>query len=210
MEPEVVTPALLLVAGVAAGRAAARVATPYIGGPSARRDWAIALVCGAACGAFGWRLGLTAPLPAFLYLGVVGTLLLFIDAAVRRLPDPLTLPSYPVGVVLLGAAAPFVDGGGSRFWHALAGMAALWALYGIQHFLLPDHMGRGDVKLAGVLGLYLGWFGLDVWFLGTLLGFVLGGLLAVGLLVTRRVSRKAHMPHGPFMLAGAFLAIVAG
>lgn len=206
---EVALPIALAAAGLAVGRFAGHLARPYCGGRSVRRERAIMLVSAGVFGVLGWRFGPVPVLPALLYLGAVGTLLLFIDLAVKRLPDPFTLPSYGVGAALLALAVPFADDGGRRLVHALIGMAALWGLYAIQHFLLPDAMGRGDVKLAGVLGLYLGWFGQPTWVAGTLLGFVLGGLAGVFLLVTRRAGLKTDFPYGPFMLAGAFLAMVA-
>jgi leader peptidase (prepilin peptidase)/N-methyltransferase len=86
-------------------------------------------------------------------------------------------------------------------------MAALWALYFILAFLHPGGMGFGDVKLAGLLGLYLGWLGwTEVW-VGTFAGFLFGGLVGVVLLLSRRASRKTAIPFGPYMLGGALLAV---
>jgi leader peptidase (prepilin peptidase)/N-methyltransferase len=180
----------------------------YCGAPSRARRLAIAAVTAVVCGAFGWRFGASAVLLAYLYFGVVSILLAFIDVAVRRLPDPLTLPSYVVGTALLAVAIPATDDGGARFWHALVGMAALWLVYGVQYFFVPSQIGRGDVKLAGVLGLYLGWLGQASWVLGLVLGFVFGGLVAIALLVTRKATRKSEMPFGPYMIAGAIMAIL--
>lgn len=154
-------------------------------------------------GLLGWRVGLSPVLPAFLYLGVVGVLLTFIDIALKRLPDLLTLPSYGFGMALLALA---FDGG--RFVHALIGMVALFLLYAVQWLIVPSQLGMGDVKLSGVLGLYLGWLGLSAWMTGVIAGFFLGGLYAITLLVTRRATRKSSIPFGPFMLAGALLGIM--
>jgi leader peptidase (prepilin peptidase)/N-methyltransferase len=176
--------------------------------PSRARRLAAAAVTAAVCAAFGWRFGPGATLPAYLYLGAVGTLLAFIDAAVRRLPDLFTLPSYLIGAALFGLAVPVTADGGARFGYALIGMAALWLIYGVQYFFAPSQIGRGDVKLAGVLGLYLGWLGPEPWLLGLVLGFVFGGLVAIGLLVSRRATRKSEMPFGPYMIAGAITAML--
>jgi leader peptidase (prepilin peptidase) / N-methyltransferase len=154
------------------------------------------------------RLGLRPDLVAFVLLGLTGTLLGCVDVALKRLPDPLTLPSYPLGIGLLGAAAPFMSDGGERFVGALLGMAALWVLFAVQWFLLPKAMGFGDVKLSGVLGLHLGWLGMDAWMLGTFAMFIVGGLYAMALLVLRRAKRGESMPFGPFMLAGALIGIL--
>jgi prepilin signal peptidase PulO-like enzyme (type II secretory pathway) len=176
--------------------------------PSRSRKVTIAAVTAIVCGAFGLRFGLTAALLAYLYLGVVGTLLAFIDVAVKRLPDLFTLPSYVIGAALFAVAIPGTENGGARFGYALIGMAALWLLYGVQHFFAPTQIGRGDVKLAGVLGLYLGWLGQATWMIGVVLGFMFGGLVALALLVTRKATRKSEMPFGPYMIAGAIVAIL--
>jgi hypothetical protein len=59
-----------------------------------------------------WRLGLRPDLSAFCYLSVTSVVLAFVDVTLGRLPDGLTLPSYPVGTGLLGLAVPFTTDGG--------------------------------------------------------------------------------------------------
>jgi leader peptidase (prepilin peptidase)/N-methyltransferase len=185
--------------------------------PEARFDWIepvirrrphVALVTVAVLGLVGWRIGPRPELLAFGYLCVVGVVLSFIDVALHRLPDPLTLPSYAVGAALLGVAAPFTANGGTRYLHALTGLGALLLLFAVQWFVVPSAIGLGDVKLSGVLGLYLGWLGSAAWVMGVFGMFVVGGVYAVGLLVTRRATRKTAIPFGPFMLAGALVAVL--
>jgi leader peptidase (prepilin peptidase)/N-methyltransferase len=71
-------------------------------------------------------------------------------------------------------------------------------------------MGFGDVKLAGILGLYLGWLGWAELVTGGFLGFLFGGVVGGGLVLVRRAGRKSMLPFGPFMLAGALVAILWG
>jgi leader peptidase (prepilin peptidase)/N-methyltransferase len=71
-------------------------------------------------------------------------------------------------------------------------------------------MGFGDVKLAGVLGLYLGWLGWSEVIAGGFLGFLLGGVVGGALMAMHRAGRKSSLPFGPFMLLGAFVAILWG
>jgi leader peptidase (prepilin peptidase)/N-methyltransferase len=168
----------------------------------------IAVTTAVTFGALAWRFPGRPELPAYLYLAAVGSLLAIIDIAVKRLPNPFTLSSYLVGLVLLGGAA-LLGGHPIRLAHAVIGLAVLWALYALQHLFAPGAIGWGDVKLAGVLGLYLGWLGASAWWLGMLAGFVIGGVYATGVLVTRRGSRKSEIPFGPFMLAGAIVGILA-
>ncbi|WP_433171259.1 prepilin peptidase [Actinoallomurus sp. CA-150999] len=200
---------LCTVGGAVAGWLCAPLASSYFERPIRATRPGIAVTTAVAFGALAWRFSGRADLPAYLYLAVVGALLAFIDVAVKRLPDPFTLPSYLVGLALLSGAA-LLGGHPMRLAHALTGLAALWALYALQHFFAPGAIGWGDVKLSGLLGLYLGWLGAQAWWLGTLAGFGLGGLYAAGALITRRASRKSEIPFGPFMLAGALVGILAG
>ena len=146
-------------------------------------------------------------LPAFLYLMAVGLALALIDVDTKRLPNVMTLPSYGVGGVLLTVAA-LVDGEPKRLLYMLFGALAMFAFYYVLWFI--GGMGYGDVKLAGVLGGYLGYLGLGEWIIGTFAGFLVGGVVSVLLVVRGKAGRKTRVPHGPFMLLGALLAIVAG
>jgi len=154
------------------------------------------------------RFGPSPVLPAFCFLGAVGVALAFIDARYQRLPDALTLLSYPVALVLLGAAALGVPDGGRRFVVALIGLAAAWLLFLIQALIYPAGIGWGDVKLSGVLGLYLGWLGVTALVAGLFLGYVLAAVAGLVLLATRRATRRSQIPFGPFLLAGTLIAIV--
>jgi len=160
-------------------------------------------------GTLAARIGAHADLPAFLYLGAIGVALAMIDLDVKRLPNVIVLPSYVVGAVLLGVAA-LAQHDGTDYVRALLGMAALFGLYFVLVFIYPAGMGLGDVKLAGVLGLYLGWLGWGEVITGGFLGFLFGGVVGVALMTMRRAGRKTQIPFGPYMLAGAFVAIMAG
>jgi leader peptidase (prepilin peptidase)/N-methyltransferase len=155
------------------------------------------------------RFGPSWVLPAYLYLAAVGVALAAIDLDTKRLPDRLTLPSYPVAVVLLGVAALAGDSAGDLV-RALLGMLALGGAYFLLAFIYPAGMGLGDVKLAGVLGLYLAFLSWGALVVGFAAGFLLGGFYAVTLLLAGRAGRKTGIPFGPFMIAGAFVAVFFG
>jgi leader peptidase (prepilin peptidase)/N-methyltransferase len=157
----------------------------------------------------GLRFGASAELPAYLYLGAVGVALALIDLDVKRLPDVLTLPSYPIAVVLLGVAS-LADHDAHSLLRAVLGAASMFAVYFTLCLAYPAGMGFGDVKLSGVLGLYTAWLGWDAWAAGLLLGFFLGGLFGIGVVLLKRGGRKTALPFGPFMLLGAFVAILTG
>jgi leader peptidase (prepilin peptidase)/N-methyltransferase len=176
------------------------------------RRWPIwgALAAGAlaCCAAMALRFGATPLLPALCFLAALAVPLTVIDIRERRLPDRLTLPSYPVALALLGIASLFIHNGGGILLHALAGLAGAAVFYLLLALIYPAGLGWGDVKLSGVLGLYLGWFGLRVWVCGILGGFVLAGVTGVALIAARRATRKTQVPFGPFMLAGTLAAIL--
>ena len=108
------------------------------------------------------------------------------------------------------AVASVLVGDWSALVRAAIGAAALAAFYLIAALSYPGGMGFGDVKLAGVLGLYLAWLGWGEFAVGAFAAFLLGGLFAVALLATRRVQRTGGIPFGPWMLAGAWVGVFAG
>lgn len=159
-----------------------------------------------------WWAGPTWLLPALLFLSAVAVALALIDLDVHRLPDVIVLPSVVVGAALLALAS--WNPGGASDWGALLrsalGGLALCVFYLLVALVYPGGMGLGDVKLAGLLGLYLAWFGWPTLLVGAFAGFALGGVFAVGLLVTGRARRGSGIPFGPWMLLGAAVGVVAG
>jgi leader peptidase (prepilin peptidase)/N-methyltransferase len=191
-----------------AGRAGLGALRPW---PPVRRTAASLAAAGVTAAGFvavGLRFGPSPLLPALCYLVAVGVALALIDAVSKRLPDVLTLPSYPLALVMLGAAAPFIPNGSWHFTTALIGFAAGGAFYVLLAVIYPSGIGWGDVKLSGLLGLYLGWFGARTWFAGLLGGFVLAAVTGIALIAVGRATRKSQLPFGPFMLAGALAAIL--
>lgn len=182
-------------------------------GPSLpRHRVGIAVATALAWGSLTWRFGDAAGwavLPAYLYLGVVGVALASIDLDVHRLPDVLVLPSVPAVLVLLLVPSAVSGQWGALGRAALAGVV-LFAGYFVLMIVSPGGggLGFGDVKLALVLGVLLGWVGWGPVIVSVMAAFVLGGLVSVVLLALRRVSRQSSIAFGPAMIAGAWVALV--
>lgn len=147
--------------------------------------------------------------PALLYLAAIGMALAFIDLDVRRLPNAIVLPSYPVLAALLLFASAW-----SGDWWALAragiGGIALFGFYLLLVLVYPAGMGWGDVKLSGLLGAVLGYVGWSALIVGAFAGFFFGAIVAVIALALGRAGRKSALPFGPFMIIGAAFGIALG
>jgi leader peptidase (prepilin peptidase)/N-methyltransferase len=147
-------------------------------------------------------------LAACLYFAVMAVRLTIIDVRHHLLPNRIVFPSYAVAGALLLAAAAVAWAGPTPALRVVAGAAILWLFYFVLRFVYPPGMGFGDVKLAGVLGMYLGYLSWGHLFAGTFLAFLLGGLWSLVILAARRGTLKSAIPFGPFMLAGAAAAML--
>jgi prepilin signal peptidase PulO-like enzyme (type II secretory pathway) len=90
---------------------------------------------------------------------------------------------------------------------ALAGGLVGFTLLGVVALAYPPGLGKGDVKLAGVIGLMTGFPNV---LLALTLGVLAGGLAAALLLITRVVDRKSYIPYAPFLVLGAIVALIHG
>jgi leader peptidase (prepilin peptidase)/N-methyltransferase len=203
----------LAVAGLVAGRGQRAVIVRYAapappaaapGPPPLTVEVTSALLLGALAA----RVHPGLVLAAACWLAVCAVPLAFIDAAVRRLPDPLTAAAF-VGTALLLLAAAAAGG----HWHALAvallGGVALAGFYLVLVLINPAGMGMGDVKTAASIGTLLAWSGWRFLIAGGFAGFLLAAACGIALLASGHVTRKQHIPFGPFMVAGAFAVILA-
>ncbi|MFH9573696.1 prepilin peptidase [Streptomyces sp. NPDC017230] len=170
---------------------------------------ALAAVTALVCAALAAATGTRPEVAVWLLLAPAGVLLAVVDLRVRRLPDLLTLPLAGAALVLLGLTALVPEHAG-EWTTALLGALALGAGYLVLFLINPAGMGFGDVKLALGAGAMLGWYGWATVMLGTFAGFLLGALYGGALVVAGRAGRRTAIPFGPFLIAGAFLGVLAG
>ena len=136
---------------------------------------------------------------------LAGTAVLaLIDAHTMLLPNRVLYPVFWSGLALL-ACSTACAGSWLRLAVALASAATLVGGFFLLH--KTSGLGMGDVRLAGLLGLFLGWVGPATAFAGLVLGTLLAGVFASVLLLTRKTTRRRMVPYGPFLILGAWLAL---
>jgi leader peptidase (prepilin peptidase)/N-methyltransferase len=152
-------------------------------------------------------IGLHWVLPAYLWFAAVALVLAVVDLDLRRIPNRILFPGVVVGTVLL-VVGTWLDG---EPWSALAwalvGGGAYFGLLFVVVLVVPGGFGFGDVKLAFLLGEFLAYRSWETLAVGVFAAFLIGGLVALALLLARRVSRKDVIAFGPALVAGAFVAL---
>lgn len=163
-----------------------------------------ALFAGAAA-----RLGYNWDLPAFLVLFASLLALACVDVELLLLPKLIVYPTLVSVAGLLTLAA-----GLNNEWHYLyvAGLCAVgwFVAFFALNALNPRYLGFGDVRLAPVLGLGLGWFGWRYVVLGFFAANLVGALIGITLIATKRIRRDQQIPFGVFLAMGTAFAIYAG
>lgn len=171
------------------------------------RQWWLYPVSALLLAALVWRhWERPATLAVFLLLSVPLLALAAIDQDVHRLPDRITKPLYPVLAVMLLLPAA-VEGDWWGYLRALGAAAVAFAAFYLLALIGRGGLGWGDVKLAGVLGMALGWFSWTALAVGLVAGFFLGAFWGVGLMLLGRATRKSYIPFGPFLIVGALGAM---
>jgi leader peptidase (prepilin peptidase)/N-methyltransferase len=177
--------------------------------PISARYPAVELLTAVAFAAVGLRFGADWAVPAYLVLVAALVAVSAVDLELFLVPNRILLATLAVGVPLLVLAAA-LDHRWDDLGRALAGAAIGFGILLAINLVTPRGMGMGDVKLAGVLGAWLGFLDIGHVFLGLFLGFLLGAVGGIALLATGVRTRKDHIPFAPFLAAGAVLAILVG
>lgn len=169
--------------------------------PIPRRHIAAELTAGAAAALFVWKFGLTVPM---LFAALMLPFLLFhalTDIESGYIYDSWALVMTASGLALriLGGLPAVVDGA----MGAGLGFGFIFAIVIISR----GGMGFGDAMLMLGIGAFLGW---RCTILALYMGFLCGGFIVIPLLIMKKVSRKDHVPLGPFLAFGAFLTILFG
>lgn len=157
-----------------------------------------------------WKFGLGGEAVVFAGFFWVLVVLTVIDLEHRLLPDRVVYPAFVAGWVALALLA-LATGDIARLGDAALGALIFGGFFALVAFLYPAGMGGGDVKLAFVLGTFLGWLGgPGVVLVGMFLSFVLGAAVGIVAAALTGGGRKTAVPFGPFLALGAVLAVFLG
>lgn len=177
------------------------------GAPISVRYPLVEAACGALLATVAWRCD-PALVPAYgaaaaglLALGVI-------DLEHRRLPDRVLFPTALLTAAGFGAVA-VSSGRTSELLGAVLGTVIGLLAIGLIHVAQPAGMGFGDVKLAGLCGLLLGWQGALYVPVGLFAAFVAGAVVGL-VLLARGAGRRTVLPFGPFLGAAALSVALFG
>ena len=166
-----------------------------------------ALAIAGLCAALAWRIGAHPILLADGWLAVVSPALAVVDVFEHRLPNALTIGSYPIVGTLLGPAA-VIDREPSAAVHAVLGALIVGGFFLLVAVAARGGLGAGDVKLAALTAALSGWYGVGAALGSALVGLLYGAIIGANHTATRGRPGTAHFPLGPAILAGAFTVIL--
>ncbi len=167
-------------------------------------SWRYPLVEAATAALFGLaaaRFGLSAHLPVAILLATLLVVVTGIDLDHQIIPDAITLPGTALGLLANLAT------GGVPWLESLLGIVAGGGLFLVIILASRGGMGGGDLKLAAMLGAFLGW---KVLLLSVLVAVLAGGVVAIALLASGRSGRKDPIPFGPFLAGGGLVGLYWG
>ena len=170
---------------------------------------AVEVLTAVLFGATAARFGPDAALPALLVFVAALVAVSAIDVEHRRIPTVIVWPTLGVTAVWLGGVSA-MDGDVRSLVEAVAGGFLAAAPLFVVWALRPGAMGFGDVRLATLLGVVLGWLHLGLVAVALFVAFVAGSVVGVALIVVAGRSRRSAVPFGPFLAVGAFAAMMAG
>ena len=173
----------------------------YCGMKIPQRVLWVEVFSGAVFAFLFWRYGLSWEFPLTAFYSSVLLVLAMIDLRHNLI---LNVVVYPTAIIalIIGFFLPDFD----VFKGALGGAIGFSILL-IPALVMRKGMGWGDVKMAGLIGLMLGF---PIVFVGLFLGILLGGIFAALLLLFGKKSRKDTIPFGPWLALGAFIALIYG
>lgn len=166
----------------------------------------VELLTAASSAYVAWHFGFGWESAAALIVTWALIALTFIDLDHQLLPDSITLPLMWLG--LLASLLPVFADMRSSIIGAAAGYLSLWLIYHLFRITTgKEGMGYGDFKLLAMLGAWMGWQALPV---VILMSSVVGAVVGIGLIVTKRHERTKPIPFGPYLAAAGWITLLWG
>lgn len=147
--------------------------------------------------------------PAYAVFTISMLLLTVTDLDTKLIPNRILGPSIVACAVLLSVGWLFDRDAGSLVRSVLGAVAYFFTMYALA-LIARGGLGFGDVKLAFLIGMMTGFLGWGPVIVAGILGFIIGGVVSLVLLISGRMTRKDAIPFGPFMVAAGFVATVWG
>jgi leader peptidase (prepilin peptidase)/N-methyltransferase len=130
---------------------------------------------------------------------------MLVDLDTHLLPRGRSRGATIFGLILLGLTS-MVQVAPARWWWGILGSFVAWLVFRLLQVISRGDLGGGDVSLAVLIGLHLGWIAIGNVLIFTLVTFVLGGLAGIVALIGRK-GRRHHLAFGPWMVLAAVLTI---
>jgi leader peptidase (prepilin peptidase)/N-methyltransferase len=177
--------------------------------PISARYPLVELACAALFAGLAARFGYNWALPAYLVLFAGLLALSVIDVETLKLPKVIVWP-LSVAVAALFVLAAAITGQWHFLWVGVISGAIWFAVFFLMNLASPRMLGFGDVRLAPVLGLALGWLGWRYVVLGFFAANLIGAVIGIALIASKRISRQQQIPYGVFLALGCAVAVFAG
>lgn len=169
----------------------------------------VELGCGIIFAVTTVKIGLTSDLAAYLVLMPSLLALALIDFYTLLIPKKIVYSSFVLVLVLFGVSAA-ISNQWDHLFVAVACAVGWFVIFFMINLIRPKALGFGDVRLGLLVGLGLGWLGVGYVILGFFVANLVGSIIGVALILSKRIDRKQQFPYGVFLAIGAAFAIYFG
>lgn len=156
-----------------------------------------------------WHFGLGWHTPVLFAFCSAMIVITFIDLDFQIIPDIITIPGTPIGLITASLLLPdpFDRSSILGFQGAITGLFTGGVLFYAIAVFSRGGMGGGDIKMMAMVGSFMGWKSV---LLTTFAGSLLGSFVGIFLMVVKGKGRKTKVPFGPFLAAGALISLFYG